>query len=93
MNAWRDYMSHKMVISKVLDADMTLPKICLMCNWAEPVHRYRALQQNSAERHEQAQKTNHKDSWNSSKHNRNYLPQVVTFQHRILCFEISELNV
>ena len=34
-----------------------------------------------------------KDGWNASEHNLNYLPQVITFQHRILCFEIRELNL
>jgi len=32
-------------------------------------------------------------SWNAFNHNLNYLPQVITFQHRILCFEIRELNL
>jgi hypothetical protein len=50
------------------------------------------LEQYSAERHEQAHKTNLKDGWNASNHNLNYLPQVITFQCRILCFEIRELN-
>jgi len=51
------------------------------------------LLQYSAERHEQAHKTNLKDGWNASNHNLNYLPQVITFQRRILCFEIRELNL
>jgi len=51
------------------------------------------LQQYFAERHEQAHKTTLKDSWNASNHNLNYLPQVITFQRRILCFEIRELNL
>jgi len=38
-------------------------------------------------------KTNLKDGWNASNHNLNYLPQVITFQRRILCFEIRELNL
>jgi hypothetical protein len=36
---------------------------------------------------------NLKDSWNASNHNLNYLPQVITFQRCILCFEIRELNL
>jgi hypothetical protein len=36
---------------------------------------------------------NLKDGWNASNHNVNYLPQVITFQRRILCFEIRELNL
>jgi hypothetical protein len=51
------------------------------------------LQQYSAERHEQAHKTNLKDCWNASNHNLNYLPQLITFQRRILCFNIRVLNV
>jgi len=51
------------------------------------------LQQYSAERHEQAYKTNLMDGWNPSHHNVNYLPQVITFQRRCLCFEIRELNL
>jgi hypothetical protein len=50
------------------------------------------LQQYSAARHEQAHNTNLKDGWNASNHNLNYLPQVMTIQRRILCFEIRELN-
>jgi hypothetical protein len=51
------------------------------------------LQQYSAERHEQSHKTNLKNGWNASNHNLNYLPQVITFQCRILGFEIRELNL
>ena len=51
------------------------------------------MHQYSDERHEQAHKTNLKDSWNASNHNLHYLPQVITFQRRILCFEIRELNL
>jgi len=43
--------------------------------------------------HEQAQKPNLKDGCNAYNHNLNYLPQVITFQRRILCFEITELNL
>jgi len=51
------------------------------------------LKQYSAERHEHAHKTNHKEGWNASNHNLNYLLQVITFQRRILCFEITDLNL
>jgi len=51
------------------------------------------LQQYSAERCEQAHKTNLKDGWNASIHNLNYLRQVITFQRHILCFDIRELNL
>jgi hypothetical protein len=92
MNAWQDYISHKIHISKELDADLNFSKIHLMSPWAEQIPQYSALQQYSADRHEQANKTNLKDGWNASNHNLNYLPQVITFQRRILCFEIRELN-
>jgi hypothetical protein len=59
----------------------------------EQIRRYRALQQYSAEIHEQAHKTNLNDGWNASNHNLNSLPQVLTFQRRILWFEIRELNL
>jgi len=93
MNAWRDYISHEIDVSKELDADFNLPEIHLMSHWVKQIHRYGALQQYSAESHEQARKTNLKDGWNASNHNLNYLPQVITFQRCILCFEIRELNL
>jgi len=93
MNAWRDYISHEIDISKELDADFNFPKIHLMSHWAELVGRYGALRQYSAERHEQALKPHLMDGWNASNHNPNYLPQVITFQRHILCFEIKELNL
>jgi len=40
MNAWRDYISHKLKIYKELDADFNFPKIHLMSHWAEIIHRY-----------------------------------------------------
>jgi hypothetical protein len=91
MNAWWDNISHEIDISKELDADFIFPKIHWMSHWAEQVGRFGALQQYSAERHEQAHKTNLKAGWNASNHNLNYLPQVITFQRRILCFEIRLL--
>ena len=92
-NASQDYIRHIIAISKKLDADLNFPKIYLMPHWAKLVHRYRALRQYSTNRHEQAHKTNLKDGWNASNHNRYYLPQVITFQRRILCFQIRELNL
>jgi hypothetical protein len=92
MNAWRDYISHKIDVSKELDADFNFPKSHLISHWVEQIPQYGALQQYSAERHEKAHRMNLKDSWNASNHNLNYLPQVITFQRRILCFEIRELN-
>jgi len=84
MNALQDYISHEIDVSKASDADLNIPKIHLMCPWVEMICRYGALQHYSAERHEQAHKANFKDSWNASNHNLNYLPQVITFQRRIL---------
>jgi hypothetical protein len=37
MNAWRDYISHKIDISKELDADFNFLKIHLMSHWAEQI--------------------------------------------------------
>jgi len=93
MNAWRDYISHEIDASKELDAVFNFLKIHLMSHGVEQIRRYGALQPYSAERHEQAHKTNLKDSWNASDHNLNYLPQVITFQRHILCFEKRELNL
>ena len=93
MNAWQDYISHGIDVSKESDADFNVLKIDLMSHWVEQICRYGAFQQYSAERNEQAHKTNLKDGWNASNHNPNYLPQVITFQRRILCFDIRELNL
>jgi hypothetical protein len=93
MNAWHVYISHEIDVSKVLDADFNFLKIHLMSHWVEQIRRYGALQQFCAERYEQAHKTNLKDGWNASNHNHNYLLQVITFQRRILCFRIRELNL
>jgi len=93
MNTWRDYISHELDVSKELDADFNFPKIHLMSHWVKQIPRCGALQQYSAKKHEQAHKTNLKDGWNASNHNLNYLPQVITFQRRILCFEITEFNL
>jgi hypothetical protein len=76
-----------------LDAGFNIVKIHLMSHWVEQIRLYRALQQYCAERHEQAHKTNLKDGWNASNHNLNYLPQIITFQRRILGFEVRELNL
>jgi len=65
----------------------------MMCHWAEYVRQYRALQQCSPERHEQAHKTNITYGWNASNQNLNYLSQVITFLCRMLCFEIREVNM
>ena len=65
----------------------------MISHWIEQIRRYGALQQHSAERHGQAHKTNLKDGWNTSNHNLNYLPQVITFQCRILSCEVREFNL
>ena len=93
INAWRDCINHKIVDRKELDADFNIPKIQLTFHWVEQICPYRALQQYSADGHEQAHKTNLKDGWNASNHNLNSLPHVITFQRRILCFIIRELNL
>jgi len=93
MNAWRDYISRVIAVSKELDADFNFPKIYMLTHWVEQIYRYRALQQYSAEKHEPAQNTNLKHDWNASNHNLRYLPHVITFQRRILCFDITELNL
>jgi hypothetical protein len=93
MNASQDYISHKIEISKELDADFHFAKIHLMSHWAEMIRQYVVLQQYYTKRHEQAHKTNLKDDWNASNNNLNYLPQVITFQRHILCFKIRELNL
>jgi hypothetical protein len=93
MNAWRDYIGYEIDISNELDADFNFSKIHMMSHWAEQVRRYGALQQYSAERHEQAHKMNLKDGWNASNHNLNYLREVITFKCHIICFEIRELNL
>jgi len=93
LNAWRDYISHEIDVSKELDADFNFPKIHLMSDWVEQICQYGALQQDSVERHEQAHAMNLKDGWNASNHNLNNLPQVITFQHCILCIEMRELNL
>jgi len=67
--------------------------IHLISHWVEQIHWYGALQQYSAKKHEQAHKTNHKNGWNASNYNLNYLPQVITFQRSILWFEIREINL
>jgi len=64
-----------------------------MSHWVEQIRQYGDLQQYCADRHDQAHKTNLKDGWNASNHNLNSLPQVITFQRRILCFEIREFNL
>jgi len=64
-----------------------------MSHWVEQILGYRSLQQYSAKRQEQAHKPNLNDGWNASNHKLNYLPQVITFQCRILCLEIRQFNL
>jgi len=93
MNAWQDYISDGIDVPKELNADFNFPKIHLMSHWVEEIRRYGALQKYSAERHDEAHKTNLKDGWNTSNYNLNYLPQVITFQRPIRCFEMRELHL
>jgi hypothetical protein len=93
LNTWRNYISHKIEISKKLKSDFNFPNIHLMSHWAEQIRRCRALQQYPAKRHDQVHKTKLKDGWNASNHNLNYLQQGVTIQCCILCFEIRELKL
>ena len=37
MNAWWDYISHEIDVSKELDADFNFPPIHLMSHWVEPI--------------------------------------------------------
>ena len=64
-----------------------------MSHWVDKICGCAGLQQNSAERHEQAHRTNLMDCYNASNHNLNYLLQVITFQRSILCCEMTELNL
>jgi hypothetical protein len=93
MNAWWDYISHKIDVANELGDNFQCPKIRLMSHLVQQIRLYRALQQFSAERYKQEQKPNPKDSLNASNHNLNYLPQLITFQRRIPCFEVRELNL
>jgi hypothetical protein len=93
MNAWREYISPEIDVFQELDADFNFPKIHLMSHSVEQTRRYGASQWYSAVRNEQAHKTNLKNDWNAFNYNVNYLPQVITFQLRILCFEVRELNL
>jgi len=45
MNAWWDYITNKIDVSKELDADFNFPRIHLMSHWVEQIRRYGALQQ------------------------------------------------
>jgi len=93
INPWPDHISHKIDVSQQLGADFNIPKIYLMSDQVAQIHRYGAFQQYSVARHQQAHKPNLKDGWNASNHNFNYLPQVITFQLHILCFEIKEVKL
>jgi hypothetical protein len=39
MNAWQDYISYEIDVSKVLDANFNFPKICLMSHWVDQISR------------------------------------------------------
>jgi hypothetical protein len=40
MNAWQDFISHEIVVSKEFDTDFSFPKIHLMSHWVEQIRRY-----------------------------------------------------
>jgi hypothetical protein len=40
MNAWQDYISHEIFVSKEFDTDFNFPKIHLMSHWVEQIRRY-----------------------------------------------------
>jgi len=93
MNARWGYISHKIDVSKELDADFNCLKIHLMSDWVKQICRYGAFQQYSAQRHGQAPEMNLKDGWNASNDNLNFLPLVITYLRRMLGFEIREHNL
>jgi hypothetical protein len=93
MNRWYDYISHDIDVSKELHPDFNLPKIHLMSHWVEQLPQYGALQQYSAERHEDAHQKNLNDGWNASNHNLGCLLQGLTFLRCIRYFKIRELNL
>jgi hypothetical protein len=45
MNAWRDYITHEIDVSKESESDFNLPKINIMSHWVKQIRRYGALQQ------------------------------------------------
>ena len=47
-------MSHKIDVSKELDANFNIPMIHLMSHWVEPIRRYGGFQLYSPETYEQA---------------------------------------
>jgi len=93
MNAWRDYISHEIDVPQQPDAVFNFPKIHMMSHLVGKTNPYGAVQQYSAERYKEAHKMNLKDGWTASNHNLNSLPQVITFQRHILCFEMRKLNL
>jgi len=93
MNPWRDDIIHEIDVSKELDDNFNYPKIHWISHWVDEIPRYGAWEQYSAERHEHAHKMNVNNGWDASNNNLNYMLQVITFQRRILCFEIRELNL
>ena len=71
LNAWRNYISHKIDFSKELDADFNFLNIHLMSHWVKQIRQHGTFQLYSAEKHEQAQQMNLKDGSNASSHNLN----------------------
>jgi hypothetical protein len=88
-----DYISDAIDVSKQLYADFNFSKIHLKSHLVETICGYIALQQYSAERHEQAHKMNPKNCWNPFNQNLKCLPQVITFQRPIVYFGARDLNL
>jgi hypothetical protein len=57
MNAWGDYISHEIDVSKESNADCNFPKIHLMSHWVEQIPQYGAFPQYSAKLNEKEHKT------------------------------------
>jgi hypothetical protein len=93
MTPWLDDISHEIDVSEQLDADFNLVKIHFISQRVKQIRHNVALQDYSAESHEEAHNTNLKDSWNTSNHILNYLPEAIMSQRRILCFVVRELNI
>jgi hypothetical protein len=93
MNIWRNYNSHEIDVAKEFDADFNFPKIHMISHWVERIRRYGSFQQTCVQSHDEAHNTNLKNGWNSTNHNLNFLRHLTTFQHRILCIDIRELNL
>jgi hypothetical protein len=93
MNAWGSYISHKIEVSKELDANFNIPKIHFMTQWVERIHSSRPLEQSPTDSHKHAHILNLRDCWNAHSHHLSYMPPSITLQRSILCFKIREANL